>query len=542
MSLKAAISLICLSLAALAVPMEAMTYVMMQDGDLADAAPVIAEVEVVESGFSAASGIPSTDYQVRVRRVVKGSIIGSTLVVRVPGGLAPDGLSLMIHGAPSLVPGEKALLFLTPRQDGAYGLVQLGLGTFHMVESGGKMLALRDLRGGQAFTVSGEPDGGADHLRHAGRFADWLASRSAGQQRATDYLLTPADAGLDSAADAFTLLRDSVSGLPSRWPIFTEGEHVTFFAHVDGQPGLPGGGTEEFQTALALWTSNSATNVDYRFGGTTTATGGLSFPFDDGDLVNTILFDDPNSNLLFGGPFDCSPGGGGVIAIGGPWFDRTVTHMHEGTVFIDTVAADIITNKNAGCFLASRSAASEVFAHELGHTLGLGHSCGDSGSGICQPGTPKDDALMRAFAHGDGRGAQFSSDDRAGIASIYGIEGGGDCPTGSASTALCLHDGRFKVEGIWRRPNDAMGVATGASLSPSAGYFWFFNDSNVEMMVKIHDGCGKNGNFWVFAGGMTNVEVELTVTDTVSGMEKIYRNPQGSPFRPIQDTAAFACF
>jgi hypothetical protein len=27
------------------------------------------------------------------------------------------------------------------------------------------------------------------------------------------------------------------------------------------------------------------------------------------------------------------------------------------------------------------------------------------------------------------------------------------------------------------------------------------------------DGCGLNGHYWVFAGGLTNVKVVLTVTD-----------------------------
>jgi hypothetical protein len=46
--------------------------------------------------------------------------------------------------------------------------------------------------------------------------------------------------------------------------------------------------------------------------------------------------------------------------------------------------------------------------------------------------------------------------------------------------------------------------------------------------------------YWVFAGGLTNVQVEITITDTASGTKKTYMNPQGTAFKPIQDTAAFA--
>lgn len=45
---------------------------------------------------------------------------------------------------------------------------------------------------------------------------------------------------------------------------------------------------------------------------------------------------------------------------------------------------------------------------------------------------------------------------------------------------------------------------------------------------------------WVFAGGLTNVKVDLTITDMANGASKVYHNPQGTAFQPIQDTSAFA--
>jgi hypothetical protein len=52
--------------------------------------------------------------------------------------------------------------------------------------------------------------------------------------------------------------------------------------------------------------------------------------------------------------------------------------------------------------------------------------------------------------------------------------------------------------------------------------------------------CTLNSRFWVFAGGLTNVRVVMTVTDTQTGTVKTYTNPQGVAFQPIQDTSAFA--
>ena len=77
-------------------------------------------------------------------------------------------------------------------------------------------------------------------------------------------------------------------------------------------------------------------------------------------------------------------------------------------------------------------------------------------------------------------------------------------------------------------------------LTDDSGYFWFFTSGNVEMLVKALNACTFNNHFWLFAGGLTNVEVTITVTDTVAGVVKTYTNPINTAFQPIQDTSAFA--
>jgi hypothetical protein len=109
----------------------------------------------------------------------------------------------------------------------------------------------------------------------------------------------------------------------------------------------------------------------------------------------------------------------------------------------------------------------------------------------------------------------------------------------ASATAQCLAGGRFRVEATWRLPGGQQGTAQAVPLSGDTGYFWFFNDANVEMVVKVLDACGVNGRFWVFAGGLTDVAVDIAVTDTVTGTVRTYRNPQGTAFQPIQDTGAF---
>lgn len=114
----------------------------------------------------------------------------------------------------------------------------------------------------------------------------------------------------------------------------------------------------------------------------------------------------------------------------------------------------------------------------------------------------------------------------------------GFCAPGA--TTLCLAGGRFKVEAIYETPTGAAGQAQMVQLTDDSGYLWFFNNTNLEAVVKVLNACALGGKYWVFAGGLTNVRTTMTVTDTQTGTVKTYTNPQSTAFLPIQDTAAFA--
>src|SRR3954467_9700997 len=118
---------------------------MMPDSALADQSAVVAEVKIVDVSGARLDGQPATDYLVEVDRVLKGSLSGSTVVVRVPGGVDPQGLGLKIWGAPRFGKDEEALLFLRPAKDGTYRILHLMLGAFHQRTVDGKTVALRDL-------------------------------------------------------------------------------------------------------------------------------------------------------------------------------------------------------------------------------------------------------------------------------------------------------------------------------------------------------------------------------------------------------------
>jgi hypothetical protein len=111
-------------------------------------------------------------------------------------------------------------------------------------------------------------------------------------------------------------------------------------------------------------------------------------------------------------------------------------------------------------------------------------------------------------------------------------------PCTPTSTALCLNGGRFKVEATFNTGTQS-GQAQVVKLTDETGYLWFFSNTNVEAVVKVLNACGFNQSFWVFAGGLTNVQVTLTVTDSNTGVVKSYNNPQGAAFQPILDSSAF---
>ena len=99
----------------------------------------------------------------------------------------------------------------------------------------------------------------------------------------------------------------------------------------------------------------------------------------------------------------------------------------------------------------------------------------------------------------------------------------GDCtPT---LTSLCPQN-RFQVTVDFIDPRTAtQGQARAVSLTNDTGVFWFFEPGNLELMVKVLDGGGVNGHFWVFYGALSDVEYTIKVTDTATGATRTYHNP-----------------
>jgi len=129
-----------------------------------------------------------------------------------------------------------------------------------------------------------------------------------------------------------------------------------------------------------------------------------------------------------------------------------------------------------------------------------------------------------------------------------GISGSNCVPD---STTLCIDqipgDGRFMIQVSYHTSQGGGLSGSGNAIALSSlgvnqgGLFWFFGATNPEMLIKIIDGCALNNRFWVFFAATTNVGFAVTVTDTVTGHQATYTNPDNHAAPPVQDTSALTC-
>jgi hypothetical protein len=104
----------------------------------------------------------------------------------------------------------------------------------------------------------------------------------------------------------------------------------------------------------------------------------------------------------------------------------------------------------------------------------------------------------------------------------------------SNDSTLCLLN-RFAVSlTAADDPARSTRTDTGAAL-PVNSMFGFFktpklagDPDDIQVFVKMVDARGPFGSFWVFLGGLTDLEYTTTITDTTNGRQKIYTKPAGS--------------
>jgi len=109
-----------------------------------------------------------------------------------------------------------------------------------------------------------------------------------------------------------------------------------------------------------------------------------------------------------------------------------------------------------------------------------------------------------------------------------------------SATVACLDENRFSVRIDWKTSGGQTGQGQVISLTDNSVLFWFFGPDNVEVLVKVLNGCPVSNTYWVFSAAATDVEYTITVTDTLAGKTKTYPHAGGSAAPAVTDTNAFA--
>ncbi len=108
-----------------------------------------------------------------------------------------------------------------------------------------------------------------------------------------------------------------------------------------------------------------------------------------------------------------------------------------------------------------------------------------------------------------------------------------------AQRTLRLMGDQFRVQVSWRDGSGNAGFGRAVPGPDPTGYFWFFDSSNLELVVKALDGRGLNNHYWLFYGALSDVEYWVDVTETRTGRTKRYHNAPGS-LCGRGDTSAFS--
>ena len=452
--------------------LDAATFVVPADRDLvrhADAivigSPLTSHTQLTRDG-----GI-ETATAFSVEEVIKGMNPTGLIDVVEPGGTYGN-VTTAIAGVPRFVAGERVMLFLMRTGSDRWAVEELVLGKFRFATD----VRNRDLLLRDADEIVGwdpQLQTYRERTRAAAPFLRFVRSEARGISSSEQYFLedpaplrakpfTAMSTALPSAvAPAATFTATSytmaISGsLGSRWNVFPSA--VTFFTGTTSEPGAPGGGTTAAQTALAAWTNDCASNVNYVYGGTDngTHTGGLRSP----DGANTILYEQDLSSWGVS-PFSC--GSGGTLGIGGIT-NASGSNTVNGETFVTTLEGDVMMNRGiANCTTLFNSGDfNTAVTHEVGHTLGFRHSDQNrTSNGACSTDPSlecSNTAVMKSFIP-TGINAALQAWDQNAVRLVYP---GGSCGTPTAPKRGDM-DGNGISDIFWRN------TSTGANT------LWFVN-------------------------------------------------------------------
>ena len=392
----------------IAQPANATTAIMLSDSELIVHSRVIVSgsVRSVMSN-SDSSGMVWTYVEVHADRVLKGDLPEETIVLKQMGGTLGES-GVRIVGQAEFTRGERILLYLNTGVDGTLHAAHGFMGKFSVVEdSSGVEFVERSNHANEveflARTSPGEVTNRArldsyiskikrTLRRESALIAEIDAARSGELLVAVPHEFSRSKKQPGGFSPEFTFFAGQV-----RWMEADAGQPIRYFLNPNGP--VSGGGSTEIGRAMAAWTNQSGASITLQVAGQTNSCG-ITF-----DNQNTISFGDCLNQL--DPPIGCA----GVVAL------TAISYIQEqrvigGITFNKLLEADTVFNDGMNCFLSNSANLAEVACHELGHSIGLGHSADLA-------------ALMWPTAHGGGRDANLGTDDKNGILAMYPSSSGG---------------------------------------------------------------------------------------------------------------------
>ncbi|HUK91917.1 MAG TPA: hypothetical protein VLZ81_16055, partial [Blastocatellia bacterium] len=450
------------AVAMLFVVASATSFIKPADDDMIISSRAIITAKVISRGtqYDANTNHVFTYIRLKVGKVLKGSLATDEIVLKQLGGQTQD-YGTSICSAPSFSAGERVLLYLdTWPTDGSIRVHENFLGKFSIVRDpqSGKLEVERSMPPETALNqpATGQPSTDQMELQAYMKMlsrrvaADAVQSQQFEEQYYSnapmpffppDYDARAQIAGVGFTPD-FHLFNP-----PGRWFQVDSGQPVMYVTNPTNSPDTTGA-VADVDAAMAAWSGVSGCALRVMDGGSTTVCQ---------RVANEGIADFNNCQGFFS-PGVCAA----TLGEGGFDFNRGSTKVVGGTTFFQITDGFASINPYAACsFIGQISNLREVLTHEMGHSLGMGHSWEPDFGG--SPTAAEADATMFYSAHFDGRGASVHSDDMAGITFIY---------PGSGSTT----------------PPNYMGFVDASTCTSFVGWAADKNRLNTSINVEVYDG------------------------------------------------------